>query len=68
MVLSFGHDRRALLPKPTAERSEIVEAINSVPLDTTGIETTFTTVAEIAHRWGRYKDATTMSITRWSSS
>ena len=57
MVISFGHDRRPMLPKPTTERSEIVEAINSVPLDTTGIETTFTTVAEIAHRWGRYKDA-----------
>jgi hypothetical protein len=57
MVVSFGHDRRPMLPKPTSDRSEIVEAINSVPLDTTGIETTFTTVAEIAHRWGRYKDA-----------
>ena len=36
MVVAFGHDHRALLPKPTAERSEIVEAIKSVPLDTTG--------------------------------
>jgi len=57
MVVSFGHDRRALLPKPTANQSEIIEAIKSVALDTTGIETTFTTVAEITHRWGRYKDA-----------
>ncbi len=57
MVISFGHDRRALIPKPTGERSEIVNAINSVPLDTTGVETTFTTVAEIARHWGRYKDA-----------
>jgi hypothetical protein len=57
MVVAFGHDRRALLPKPTAERSEIVEAINSVPLDTTGVETTFATVTEIVRRWGRYKDA-----------
>ena len=67
MVVGFGHDRRPMLPKPTAERSEIVEAINSVPLDTTGIETTFTTVAEIVHRWGRYKDANNQPITRWSS-
>jgi hypothetical protein len=57
MVLSFGHDRRAMLPKPTADQSEIIEAIKSVPLDTTGIETTFTTVAEIVNRWGRYKDS-----------
>jgi hypothetical protein len=55
MVVAFGHDRRPLLSKPTAELSEILEAIHSVPLDETGIETTFTTVAEIVHRWGRYK-------------
>jgi len=57
MVVSFGHDRRAMLPKPTAERSEILEAINNVPLDETGDEYTFATVAEIVNRWGRYKDA-----------
>jgi hypothetical protein len=57
MVYSFGHDRHALLPKPTAERSEIIDAIQSVELDTTGVETTFTTVAEITNRWGRFKDA-----------
>ena len=34
MVLSFGQDRHALLPKPTAERSEIIEAIQNVALDT----------------------------------
>jgi hypothetical protein len=56
MVVGFGHDRRPMLPRPTAEQSEIVEAINSVPLDSTGVETTFTTVAEIVHRWGRYRD------------
>jgi uncharacterized protein YegL len=56
MVVSFGHDRRMMLSRPTAERSEIIEAINNVPLDTTGIETTFGTVAEIIHRWGRYRD------------
>ena len=42
MVLSFGQDRHALLPKPTAERSEIIEAIQNVALDTSGVETTFT--------------------------
>jgi hypothetical protein len=57
MVYSFGQDRRALLAKPTAERSEIIDAIQNVELDTTGVETTFTTVTEIVHRWGRFKDA-----------
>ncbi len=57
MVLSFGQDRHALLAKPTAERSEIIGAIQNVTLDTSGVETTFTTVAEIVSRWGRFKDA-----------
>jgi hypothetical protein len=57
MVYSFGHDRRAMIAKPTAERSKIIEAIESVPLDSTGVETTFTTTAEIVSNWGRYKDA-----------
>src|SRR5205823_1948341 len=58
MVVAFGHDRKALLQKPTAELSEILEAIQDVTQDETGVETTFTTVAEIVNRWGRYKDAT----------
>ena len=57
MVYSFGKDHRALLPKPTADRSEIIEAIQNVAQDTSGIETTFTTVGEIVNRWGRFKDA-----------
>jgi hypothetical protein len=61
MVLSFGHDRKALLPKPTADQSEIVSAIKSVALDTTGIETSFTTVGEIVNRWGHYRDARNQS-------
>jgi hypothetical protein len=57
MVLGFGQDRHTLLPKPTAERSEIIGAIQNVALDTSGVETTFTTVAEIVNRWGRFKNA-----------
>jgi hypothetical protein len=56
MVVSFGQDRKALLPKPTAERSEILEAIGKVAQDESGVETTFTTVAEIVNRWGKYRD------------
>ncbi|MGP0069441.1 MAG: vWA domain-containing protein [Isosphaeraceae bacterium] len=56
MVVSFGQDRKALLPKPTAERSEILEAINTVAQDDSGVETTFTTVAEIVNKWGKYRD------------
>ncbi len=56
-VVAFGNDRSAMTTAPTADKAEIVDAINSVLLDTTGIETTFGTVAEIVRRWGRYKDA-----------
>ncbi len=57
MVVAFGHDRRALLKKPTGNVSEIREAIASVPLDETGDEYTFSTVAESVKLWGRYKDS-----------
>ncbi|MEA2630036.1 MAG: hypothetical protein QOE66_255 [Chloroflexota bacterium] len=56
-VIAFGHDRKALTTEPTADKDEIVSAIDAVPLDTTGVETTFQTVAEMVRRWGRYKDA-----------
>jgi hypothetical protein len=57
MIYSFGKDRHALLSVPTADRSEIIEAIQNVAQDNTGVETTFTTVGEIVNRWGRFKDA-----------
>jgi uncharacterized protein YegL len=56
LVVAFGHDRSVMTPKPTAELSEILEAIDQVPTDETGIESTFTTVAEMINRWGRYRD------------
>jgi hypothetical protein len=56
-VVAFGRDRKAMTTEPTADKDEIVSAINAVPLDTTGVETTFQTVAEIVRRWGHYKDA-----------
>ncbi len=56
LVVAFGQDRKAMTPKPTADVSEILEAIGEVPLDDTGVESTFTTVAEIIRRWGRYRD------------
>src|SRR5262249_23791726 len=36
MVVAFGQDRHAMLPKPTDELSEILAAIHEVPLDKTG--------------------------------
>lgn len=56
LVVAFGQDRKAMTPKPTAELSEILEAIEEIPTDETGIESTFTTVSEIINRWGHHKD------------
>jgi hypothetical protein len=56
VVVAFGQDRKALTTKPTAELSEILEAIENVPTDETGVELTFTTVAEIINRWGHFRD------------
>jgi hypothetical protein len=56
MVVSFGQDRKAETPKPTADLSAVREAINGIKADESGEETTFTTVADIVSRWGLYKN------------
>ena len=55
MVIAFGQTRKAMLTHPSADLSEILNAIHEVPQDESGVETTFTTVGEIAAKWGRYK-------------
>lgn len=55
MIVGFGHNRKAMLPRPSADLSEIVNAIHEIPQDMTGDENTFTTVGEIAAKWGRFR-------------
>ena len=55
LVAAFGQDRRLMTSEPTADPQSIASAINAVPLDESGFESTFTTVAEIARRWGKFK-------------
>jgi len=55
MVIAFGNDRKAMLAEPTGDTSAIIAAIHDVPIDTTGVETTFNTVGWIAGKWGKYK-------------
>lgn len=57
MVVAFGESRKAMMDAPSDDHDAIARAIRSVPLDTTGIESTFTTVAEVVRKWGRYKDS-----------
>ena len=56
-VVAFGNDRKLMTAAPTDDNAAISSAIQAVPLDETGNETTFTTVADIVRKWGRYKDA-----------
>ncbi len=56
MVVAFGQGRKAMLPNPTHDTSAIVNAIRDVPSDTTGVESTFQTVANIVKTWGKFKD------------
>ncbi len=56
MVVAFGERRKAMLNEPTADPAAVTSAIRDVPLDTTGIESTFQTVSEIVTKWGKFKD------------
>ena len=54
-VVGFGKARKVLTDEPTADRQTIASAIAAVPLDTTGVETTFQTVVDVARKWGSFK-------------
>lgn len=54
-VVGFGQDRK-VLAAPTADPAAIVEAIRSVPRDTSGVESTFGTVAEVVKKFHKFKD------------
>jgi len=56
-VVAFGQGRKAVVDPPTADYNTVSDAIRSITeLDTTGIESTFQTVAQAVDRWGNYKD------------
>ena len=55
VVVGFGESRRPFTDAPTSDRSTIRSAIESIPLDKTGVESTFQTVGEVARRYGRYR-------------
>jgi hypothetical protein len=53
-VVGFGKDRKILTAEPTADPKAIISAIDAVPLDESGVETTFQTVADIVRKYGRF--------------
>jgi hypothetical protein len=53
-VVAFGKERR-VLAEPTVDRAAIRKAIDAVYLDESGVENTFTMVADAARRFGAYK-------------
>jgi hypothetical protein len=54
-VVAFGQSRKLMTPKPTSELAAITSAIAEVPIDTTGVENTFSTVLEIVHKYGKFR-------------
>ncbi len=48
LVVAFGKDVTLLTPKPTTEVAEVIEAINSVPVDDSGVEMTFRAIRSAA--------------------
>ncbi|RUL83883.1 vWA domain-containing protein [Tautonia sociabilis] len=54
MVVAFGSGRKAMLEEPTEDTSAIADAVLAVPLDESGEESTFQTVADVARRWGSF--------------
>ena len=56
-VVAFGQSHKAMTESPTADPAAIIKAIRSVPLDESGIESTFSTVADIVRTYRLYKDA-----------
>jgi len=55
-VVAFGQDRKAMTPAPTDDPEKIASAIRAVPLDASGVESTFTTVGMVVEKWGKYRD------------
>jgi hypothetical protein len=56
MVVGFGESRKQMLREPTSDTASVISAIREIPIDTSGDEFTFQTVAGIAKNWGKYKD------------
>ena len=54
-VVGFGEGRRPFTDAPTSDRATIASAIRAIPLDKSGVESTFQTVAEVARRYGRFR-------------
>ena len=52
MVVAFGESVSLVTPKPTDEVEEVVKAIESIPVDPSGSENTFTAIRRTAERTG----------------
>jgi len=50
LVFAYGQRVTPVLPNPTREGQEVIEAIESIPVDDSGVENTFTAIAEAAAR------------------
>lgn len=50
LVYAYGKQVTAVVDKPTVDAAEVVSAINRIPVDESGMENTFTAIAEAAKK------------------
>jgi len=50
LVYAYGQKVTPVTPKPTRDVTEVIDAIESIPIDPTGLEMTFTAIAEAAKK------------------
>jgi len=55
LVFGYGHQVQRVLDKPSADTDRVVEAIASIPVDDTGVEMTFSAIAEAAKTAQRFR-------------
>jgi hypothetical protein len=57
MVVEFSEGRKTMLREPTGDTPSIISAIREIPLERSGAENTFQTVASVAKAWGKFKNS-----------
>jgi hypothetical protein len=58
MVYAFGQKVTPIIEEPTQETARVVEAIEAIPVDDSGVEMTFTAIAEAAKRAKQVRGST----------
>jgi hypothetical protein len=50
LIYAYGKETKPIVDKPTKDVSQVVKAIESIPIDESGLEMTFTAIGQVATR------------------